>query len=351
MEVPGRKPGCGTDLLKKAVRPRAQFEAGDVWKKWWFADTVSVTNRGGDRCMGTNDIPEQLRRFEIPGRVTLQEGNGELTKIGVVTDWSTAEIYLHGAQVTGFQKRDEPPLLFLSQCSRFDRGQPIRGGVPLIFPWFGAREGEPSHGFARLTEWTLHESVALPEGGVTLRFSLPEIAESAFWSSFMANYIVTVTDCLTLELMVTNTTPEQEFTFENCLHTYFEVGDIGGVSITGLKGAAYLDQVDNFAQKTEAAEAIRITSEVDRIYLDTTSVVEIHDARRARKVRIEKSGSASTVVWNPWIAKGQQMPDFGNDEYKRMVCVESGNVARNRLALPSGKSTALRVKLSSAPLK
>jgi D-hexose-6-phosphate mutarotase len=184
-----------------------------------------------------------------------------------------------------------------------------------------------------------------------LRFSLPETAESGVWPSFTAHYVVTVTDCLTLELIVTNADPKQAFSFENCLHTYFAVGDIGDVSIAGLKGLSYLDKVDSFAQKTETADAIRINSEVDRIYLDTPGPVEIHDEKLGRRIRIEKSGSASTVVWNPWIAKGQQMPDFGNDEYRRMVCVESGNVARNKLTLPPGKSAALRVKLCSAPLK
>jgi D-hexose-6-phosphate mutarotase len=301
--------------------------------------------------MASSDVPERLRRFEIPGRIMLQEGNGELTKIEVTTDSSTAEIYLHGAQVTDFQKKDEAPLLFTSQCSRFGRNQPIRGGVPVIFPWFGPREGEPMHGFARLTEWELHESVALPEGGATLRFSIPETAESGVWSSFTAHYVVTVTDCLTLDLIVTNTDPKQAFSFENCLHTYFAVGDISDVSIAGLKGRSYLDQVDSFAPKTETAEAIRIGSEVDRIYLDAPGPVEIRDEKLRRRIRIEKSGSASTVVWNPWIAKGQQMPDFGTDEYRRMICVESGNVARNKLTLPPGRSATLRVTLSSAPLK
>jgi D-hexose-6-phosphate mutarotase len=301
--------------------------------------------------MATSEIPERLKRFEIPGRVTLQEGNGELTKVEVNTDWSTAEIYLHGAHVTDFRKRDEAPLLFTSQCSRFEAGQPIRGGVPVLFPWFGAREGEPSHGFARLTDWDLHETAALPDGGVTLRFSLPETAESAVWPSFTANYVVTVTDTLQLELILTNIAAEQPFTFEDCLHTYFAVGDIKAIAISGLKGATYLDQTESFAQKTDPAETIQIASEVDRIYLDTLTAVEIHDPKLGRRIHIEKSGSASTVVWNPWTAKSQQMPDFGNDEYKRMVCVESGNVARNKLTLPPGKSTALRVKLSSVPLK
>jgi D-hexose-6-phosphate mutarotase len=269
----------------------------------------------------------------------------------VVTEKSTAELYLQGAQVTDFRRRGEPPLLFTSQCSRFERGQPIRGGVPVIFPWFGAREGEPMHGFARTAEWELHEAIAVPAGGVTLRFHLPERAESAVWSAFRADYVVTITDTLDLELIITNASPTQNFSFENCLHTYFHVGDIGAVSVTGLNGCAYLDKADNFAQKTETADALRVTTEVDRIYLDTTAKVEILDTKFARKIFVEKSGSTSTVVWNPWLTKSQQMPDFGNDEYKRMICVESGNVSRNKVSLEPGRSASLRVSLSSALLK
>ena len=61
--------------------------------------------------------------------------------------------------------------------------------------------------------------------------------------------------------------------------------------------------------------------------------------------------AASTVVWNPWIAKARQMPDFGDEEYERMLCVESGNVASNSISLPPGGSSTLTVKLSSETLK
>ena len=300
--------------------------------------------------MVSSNIPERVKRFEIPGRLTLMEGNGELLKVEVTSDWSTAEIYLQGAHVTDFQRKGEAPLLFTSQFSRFQRGEPIRGGIPIIFPWFGAREGEPAHGFARLAEWELHEATALPEGGVSLRFSLPETAASATWPSFSANYVVTVTDTLTLELIITNAAHDQNFSFENCLHTYFTVGDINAISITGLKGATYLDKLENFAPKTETADAIKISAEVDQHFLDTTSAVEILDPKLKRKIRIQKSGSASTSVWNPWTTKSQQMPDFGNEEYKQMVCIESGNVAKNRIVLAPGTSSVLKITLSSGAL-
>lgn len=296
-----------------------------------------------------NEI-EALRRFEIPGRVSIIEGNGEMPKVEVTSAAASAEIYLHGAHVTDFKRHGQPPLLFMSQCSRFARQEPIRGGIPIILPWFGPREGEPAHGFARQTDWVLHETHALPEGGATLRLSLPETSAGAMWPSFTANLVVSVTDRLAMELIVTNSSRDQEFVFENCLHTYFHVGDIGKLSVSGLKGALYLDKVAAYAQRTETDEAISVSSEVDRIYLNTAAAVEVRDCSLNRKILIEKSGSQSTVVWNPWIAKSAQMPDFGDDEYRRMICVESGNVERNRIVLPPGRSSLLGVVLSSAPL-
>jgi D-hexose-6-phosphate mutarotase len=286
-----------------------------------------------------------------PGRVTFLDGRGELPMVEIATAMSTAEIYLQGAHVTHFKKKDEPPLLFLSQCSRFSEGQAIRGGIPVIFPWFGAREGMGQHGFARVKAWDLKEFVPASDGSVSVRLCLPEYPEAATLPPLSLDYVVTVSDTLTLELITTNRSDSETLEFENCLHTYFSVSDIAEVSIQGLKGVTYLDKVQNFAQKTETADAIRISSEVDRIYLDTTAAVEICDPRAGRKIRVEKQGSNSTVVWNPWIAKSQQLPDFGGEEYQQMVCVESGNVASNSIKLPPGETSALKVKLSSEPLR
>lgn len=290
------------------------------------------------------------KTLEIPGRVLFSEGNGELPQLEIKTAWSNAEIYLHGAHVTEFQVGAEPPVLFMSQLSRFQENQPIRGGIPIIFPWFGSREGEVAHGFARRQDWELREVAQTPEGEVKVQLTLPDSPSAALWPRFSAEYAVTIGKTLACALSVTNLSADQDFTFENCLHSYFAVADIGAVSVTGLKGADYLDQTENFARKTERCEHIKINGETDRIYLDTTAAVEIHDSNLKRRIRVEKTGSLSTVVWNPWVAKSQQMPDFGNDEYQRMICVESGNVAENRVTLPAGKTSVLKIEISVLPL-
>jgi D-hexose-6-phosphate mutarotase len=306
---------------------------------------VIVRNKNTD--MATTQWQKAL---EIPGRVLFSEGNGELARLEINTAWGNAELYLHGAHLTHFQKKGESPLLFMSQLSRFNEGTPIRGGIPIIFPWFGPREGESAHGFARIQTWELREVSQLSTGEVSLRLSLPGSPSAALFPEFTADYRVTVGKTLSVNLTIANNSQDQDFTFENCLHTYFHVGDIGAISITGLKGTDYLDKTDNFARKTEYAEHIKISRETDRIYLNTTAPVEIHDSKLGRRIRIEKSGSLSTLVWNPWVDKSQEMPDFGGDEFQRMVCVESGNVADNRLTLPAGKSSTLQVEFSVLPL-
>jgi glucose-6-phosphate 1-epimerase len=297
--------------------------------------------------MTTN--PEINRTNPIPGRVSFLDGQNEMPTLEVTTAWSTAEIYLHGAQVTRFQKQGEPPLLFMSQCSRFIEGQPIRGGIPLVFPWFGPREGLPMHGFARIKTWDLKEVVPTADGSVSVRFRLPAVPEASGLPPFSVDYVVKVNQTLTAQLVVTNLSKDQPFTFENCLHTYFEVGDATAIAIKGLQGVEYEDRLAGDAKRKESNDAIRIGSEVDRTFLNTTGPVEIIDPRLRRHILVEKQGSLSTVVWNPWINKSQLMPDFGNDEYQRMVCVESGNVGVNKISLPPGETSTLTVKLSSHP--
>ncbi len=301
---------------------------------------------------GTNAMSttQWQKSDEIPGRVLLSEGNGELPRLEINTPWSHAEIYLHGAHITHFQRKDEPPLLFLSQLSSFKHETPVRGGIPVIFPWFGAREGESAHGFARIQTWVAQKLSQSPSGEVSVQLSLPYSPSAALFPEFSADYVVTVGKTLTAKLTVTNKSEDRDFTFENCLHTYFHVGDIGAISITGLKGAEYLDKTENFARKTEHVEHAKISRETDRIYLNTAAPVEIHDSKLGRRIRIEKTGSSSTVLWNPWVEKAEAMPDFGGDEYLRMVCVESGNVADNRVTLPAGKSNTLQVEFSTLPL-
>jgi D-hexose-6-phosphate mutarotase len=293
-----------------------------------------------------------MKQHEIPGRVTVTTGNGGLCKINVTTNSSAAEIYPHGAHVTHFQKNGEPPLIFMSRKSWFAPGKPIRGGVPICFPWFGNRDGEPSHGFARITEWQLVKTAAAPDGTVTLHFALPQIPGREAWKSLRTEFVVTVADTLTMELVAVNDSCDGTLEIENCLHTYFHVGDISQVYLTGLQGTPFDDFASGAAgaRRVENDVVLRLTKETNRVYPGHSNAVEIHDEKLQRKIRVEKFHSHSTVVWNPWTT--QKMPDdFDPAEHRQMVCVESGNVKLDKILLGPGKTSALKVVLSSVPLK
>jgi D-hexose-6-phosphate mutarotase len=295
---------------------------------------------------------ESLRRHEIPGRVAIVAGNGGLSKVVVTAKGGSAEIYSHGAHITHFQKSGEPPLIFISPKSFFAPGKAIRGGIPICYPWFGNREGGPSHGFARITEWELVQTSATADGAVKIHFALPKVSGSSAWNNLRTEFIVTVADTLTMELETTNESCDNTVEFEECLHTYLHVGSIGMVSITGLEKAPF----DDFALGSNGARCdaenskLRITQETNRVYFDATQTVEVRDERLKRVIRVEKFNSQSTVVWNPWTT--QKMPeDWGVNDCADMVCVESGNVKQNKISLPPGKATALKVVLGSSPLK
>lgn len=294
-----------------------------------------------------NILMETTGEISLPAQVKLLPGHCGLPKLVIQISHSSAEIYLHGAHITDFQKTGEPPLLFMSAASRYETNQPIRGGVPVIFPWFGPRAGQPAHGFARQTSWELESASVEKNGEVKVSLRLSETSMPADWRAAQLRFSVTVGDSLTMELSVTNRSPDKSLSFEDCLHTYFAIGDIADVSITGLQGAPYIDKVDGASTKQERGAAITFNSEVDRVFPNASGSVEIHDRKFHRTIVVEKSGSASTVVWNPWIAKSKAMADFGDEEFKQMICVESGNVGENQITLPPGKTARMKVILSS----
>jgi D-hexose-6-phosphate mutarotase len=292
-----------------------------------------------------------MRKSEPISRVEPTTRQDGMPMLEVTTPYSMAELHRHGATVTHFQKSDEPPLLFLSQCSRFEPGSPIRGGIPICFPWFGQRDGTGvSHGYARTARWDLEAVDHELDGAVRIRLRMPHGDQGVEFPPFAIEYTATVADTLTLELRVTNQSPEVPFEFEECLHTYFHVGDIAQVTVAGLKGLEYLDKLAGADRRKESAEVLRFESEVDRIYLDAPPKLEVRDAALGRRIRIETMDARCAVVWNPWINKSRAMPDYGDDEYQRMVCVESGNVGALRRILKPGESSNLTVRLSTSPL-
>ena len=281
-------------------------------------------------------------------KISFRTGQGGLPLVRVETAASLGEIYLQGAHVTHYQRRGERPVLFMSRSAEFAPGRPIRGGVPVILPWFGPRDGQPAHGFARIQPWELIEAGSSDDDYTRLRFRMTDSPAAAEWPRFFAELEVRMGATLELELKVTNV-DERPLPLETCLHTYLAVGDIAHVEVAGLQDGKYLDTLDGHREKLESDPAVKFTGEVDRVYFNSPGTARILDRGWGRVIEVAKSDSLSTVVWNPWIEKAKRMPDYGDDEYLRMVCVESGNVRPNQLLLQPGKSATLGVAIDAHP--
>lgn len=292
-----------------------------------------------------------IHQWAIPHRVAFEEGPEGLTRIAVTTSAARANVFLHGAHVAHFQPTDSAPILFMSASSCFAKGKPIRGGVPVIFPWFGPRSdrpGSPPHGFARTTDWELESVENIDEANVTLLLRLDSNAATrAVWPhDFVLRHRITIGAQLRMALEVENRSAG-DLRFEEALHTYFAVSDVRNVRISGLAGAEYIDKVDGAKRKLQGSEPIRINGETDRVHLGTRATCSIEDSGLARRITIEKSGSDSTVVWNPWSAKAATMPDFGDDEWPKMLCVETANVADNAMCVAPGATHTMQVRIAA----
>ena len=290
-------------------------------------------------------------RFARPGQFDLVDGGGGLTKLVITTPMASAEVYLQGAHVTAYQLTDQPPVLFLSNQSRFAPGKAIRGGIPICFPWFGPLESHdtaPAHGFARTTDWTLVEAAANPDGSAVARFSLEcNDRFSPHWPhAFAATYTVTVGPTLTVALEIRHVGGEP-FMFEEALHSYFHVADVRRIAVDGLQSTEYIDKTQPGRRTTEGLAPTTIVAETDRVYLESSGTCTITDPTLGRTIQIAKKHSSTTVLWNPWINKSKALPDLGDDEWPHFVCIESANTAQSAIILRPGESHTLTAILTA----
>ncbi len=128
---------------------------------------------------------------------------------------------------------------------------------------------------------------------------------------------------LKTSMKVANTGLEP-MTFTTALHTYFRCTDATAAKVTGLKGASYLDSLNERVRREEANEFVSFNEEVDRIYLSTTDTLAVDDVAGSRSVRITKKNLPDAVVWNPWIEKSKATGDLG-DEVRLFLYIRMGN--------------------------
>lgn len=288
--------------------------------------------------------------FARPGAVHFECHEALGTLVRVSAPGGSALISLYGAQVLEWTPASAPSnCLWVSDEVFWSRSRPVRGGIPICWPWFGpnTRYPEaPSHGVARTAVWQVYTTCATAtEARICLKMINPAQYDAAVPHGAEVMAEIVITDALQVSVTTINT-GDQAFDITQALHTYLRVGDIGKVRITGLERAPYFDQVA-IASRPAARQPLVIDRETDRVYRDVTGTVTVEDTAVGRAYRIDKTGSTSTVVWNPWQATSAAMPDMANDDYRTMVCVETANAGGDVVQLKPGEIHKLLQTLSA----
>lgn len=282
----------------------------------------------------------------LPGGVTLV--HDPLDHLVVRSKHSRAVIHLQGAHVTSWDPLDEPPVLFLSRAAQYVHGRPIRGGVPICFPWLAkgpAKDQHPSHGLARLHMWELREVREEAEAIIVVLELRDDDASRAIWPhTFAARYEVSVGRVLSLALELSNPGTEP-ITFEEALHTYVSVQDVARVRVEGLDGREYVDGFDAGATGRQDGP-VRVTGAAELTFADDGEQLVVVDEERSRQVRLTSRRSRSTVVWNPGPQLVTSLRDMADDEWSQMLCVETANVGAEAVTLRPGETHTMTLELA-----
>jgi glucose-6-phosphate 1-epimerase len=266
---------------------------------------------------------------------------------------ASAKVYLQGAHLAAWQPKGMEPMLFMSRKSDLEPGKPIRGGVPIAFPWFAIDskpdringQPGPTHGFARIQDWTVaFAAVAGEDVHMTFTQGPTAMSRSMGFDKFRLAFQLTIGKGLKMELTVAND-DDKPLVFEEAMHTYFHVGDVHEASVTGLEPTTFIDKTDGMKVKPAAHGPLVFTQFTDRVYPNTTATCVIHDPLLKRAITIEKENSNTTVVFNPWKA----MPDLAEDDWHEMLCVETVNAGVSAVTLAPGKVHTMTSHITVKP--
>ncbi|TGD76048.1 D-hexose-6-phosphate mutarotase [Mangrovimicrobium sediminis] len=302
------------------------------------------------------------QRFEkLPG-VRLEQ-HGQLLALRVENQAASALVFLQGAQLAHYQRQGEHPAIWLSPQCTYQRGKPLRGGVPVCWPWFGDLERNPAairrqwraadapaHGFARNRDWRL-DDVSCPDPERTLiDLSLTVAAtDDAAWPlGALLQLHIEVSARLRIELRVSNQAATA-FYYSGALHSYYAVSAIDTVRVDGLQRLNYIDCARDWDHGRQHGE-LAIDGETDRIYHGAWGPIRVIDHGWRRVLHLSSEGSDSAVVWNPWVEKSQRLSDFADDAYRGMLCVETANAGEDFAIVEPGETRRLGFTLRCRPL-
>ncbi|WP_261643611.1 D-hexose-6-phosphate mutarotase [Erwinia mallotivora] len=266
---------------------------------------------------------------------------GELPVLIIVHPAVRAAVTLQGAHLIAWQPAAEKPVIWLSEKTAWTQGKAIRGGVPVCWPWFGPA-GEPAHGFARTLPWTLsaHDE---NDKSVMLTLMLKSDRQTLeLWPhEFTLLLRFRFTDSCEIELEA-----HGDYEATAALHSYFCVGDIADVEVSGL-GPDFIDKVNSGNAGYSVDGKQTYPHRIDRIYTQPEDCSLIGDKTGNRMLEVYHHHQSDVVTWNPGPELSQSMADMADDGYKTMVCVETAHVSspmKSTAESPARLSATIRIR-------
>lgn len=246
-------------------------------------------------------------------------------------DGASAVVADHGAHVLSWIPAGGSEALFLSAASQYGNNTAIRGGIPIIFPQFGELGTGRRHGFARVSPWSLMEVGLTEEGAATaqwrLQGSFDPVANPGLCGMYCLELAIRlVADTLEIALTIDNPSTS-DWECNAALHTYLHVDDLATSRLYGLEAMPYVNQAQPGAPDLlQAATPLGFAHEVDRIYPNAPTPLQLQDQRR--KISVTQNNFKDTVVWNPGIEKARQLHDLQSNGYQCFVCIEAAAVSQ-----------------------
>lgn len=276
---------------------------------------------------------------------------GHLMMIEVDTPYASAVITTHGASVLSYIPKQGSSagkdLLWVSEQAVYDGQKPVRGGIPICWPWFGKsnEEGLPAHGFVRNRVWHLDKAHS-HDNGITEIVLVCDADESshALWPyAFHLSLRIEVGEKLSMTL-TTHNLSGYDLSITEAFHTYFSVSNPQGIEIEGMDNSLLWDKLTNAAPCRQQG-AVKVEPPLDNVYLDQSSIVSFDDVALNRRIIIEKQHSDSSVVWNPGPEGVKAFADMDDGAWQGMLCVESGNVLDNAVVIPGESKHSISMSL------
>ncbi len=284
---------------------------------------------------------------------------GELEAIRVLHPHFNAVILIQGGQLIEFSTIDKPDnWLWLGQHVQYKKGKAVRGGVPICYPLFADYEanheavkdsfsyGMIRHGFGRMIDWHFEkgdlEDDIEPSDKIRVVFELkkenipiyPNLPlEAALVFEFHRYYF-------SVHLNVTNTS-DTTCCFSQGFHTYFNTPDIRQTHIEGFDDTAYKGAISKNTLIQQGN--IIFDGEVDRIYHASPDIELVTPNER---ILLQTKGSNSTIVWNPWAEKSEELDQFLPNDYEKMLCIETANADKDFVQLQPKETHQLAMKVS-----